>query len=185
MILREEKYELDGKEILLRSANENADDANMLIDYLKTVTGETRFLMCESDEVKYTTEGELSFIKEHNESENGLLILAFVDGEYAGNCSFEGKTCSRRAKHRAGIGIALFQKYTGFGLGRLLLDVLRHLARLQNRWCGLRRQSHVLRHGRHRRLLESVRSLSGQRRALNPLSACRVRRHLHPLQSIR
>ena len=30
MILREEKYELDGKEILLRSANENADDANML-----------------------------------------------------------------------------------------------------------------------------------------------------------
>ena len=40
MILREEKYELDGKEILLRSANENADDANMLIDYLKTVTGE-------------------------------------------------------------------------------------------------------------------------------------------------
>ena len=41
MILREEKYELDGKEILLRIANENADDANMLIDYLKTVTGET------------------------------------------------------------------------------------------------------------------------------------------------
>ena len=46
MILREEKYELDGKEILLRSANENVDDANMLIDYLKTVTGETRFLIC-------------------------------------------------------------------------------------------------------------------------------------------
>ena len=124
MILREEKCELDGKEILLRSANENADDANMLIDYLKTVTGETRFLMCESDEVKYTTEGELSFIKEHNESENGLLILSFVDGEYAGNCSFEGKTSSRREKHRAGIGIALFQKYTGFGLGRLLLEIL-------------------------------------------------------------
>ena len=52
------------------------------------------------------------------------MILAFVDGEYAGNCSFEGKTCSRRAKHRAGIGIALFQKYTGFGLGRLLLEIL-------------------------------------------------------------
>ena len=34
MILSEEKYELNGKEILLRSANENADDANMLIDYL-------------------------------------------------------------------------------------------------------------------------------------------------------
>lgn len=71
----------------------------------------------ELDEVKYTTEGELRFIKEHNESENDLLILAFVDREYAGNCSFEGKASSRRAKHRAGIGIALFQNYTGFSLG--------------------------------------------------------------------
>ena len=70
MILPEEKYELDGKEILLRSAKENTDEANMLIDYLKTVTGETRFLLSEPDEVKYTTEGELGFIKEHNESEN-------------------------------------------------------------------------------------------------------------------
>lgn len=124
MVIAEERYELEGKEIVLRSANANTDDADMLINYLKTVTGETRFLMCEPDEVKYTTDGEINFIKEHNESDNDLLILAFVNGEYAGNCSFEGKTSSRRAKHRAGIGIALFQKYTGFGLGKLLLEVL-------------------------------------------------------------
>lgn len=124
MVIAEERYELDGKEIVLRSANANTDDADMLINYLKTVTGETRFLMCEPDEVKYTTAGEINFIKEHNESDNDLLILAFVNGEYAGNCSFEGKTSSRRAKHRVGIGIALFQKYTGFGLGKLLLEVL-------------------------------------------------------------
>lgn len=122
MILSEEKYELNGNEVLIRSAN--PDDADMLIDYLKTVTGEKRFLMCEPDEVKYTTEGEISFIKEHNESENALLILAFVNGEYAGSCSFEGKSSSRRVKHRAGIGIALFQRFTGFGLGRLLLEIL-------------------------------------------------------------
>lgn len=124
MILTEEKYELAGKEIVLRSANAGPDDADMLIHYLKTVTGETRFLLCEPDEVKYTTESEISFIKAQNESEDGLLILAYVDGEYAGNCSFQGKAGSRRSKHRAGIGIALFQKYTGFGLGRLLLEVL-------------------------------------------------------------
>ncbi|MBO4501295.1 MAG: GNAT family N-acetyltransferase, partial [Clostridia bacterium] len=44
--------------------------------------------------------------------------------EYAGNCSFDGRTVSRRVKHRAEIGIALFQKYTGFGLGRLMLTEL-------------------------------------------------------------
>ena len=122
MIFTEEKYELNVKEILLRSAT--PADADTLIDYLKTVTGETRFLMTYPDEVRYTTDEEVKFINSHNESEKCLLILAFVDGEYAGNCSFEGRASSRRVRHRADIGIALFQKYTGFGLGRLLLEVL-------------------------------------------------------------
>ncbi len=122
MILAEEIYRLDGKKIVLRSAR--ADEAQMLIDYLKTVTGETRFLVSEPDEIEYTQEEEEQFINAHNEAQDALLILAFVDGEYAGNCSFESKAGSRRASHRAGIGIALYQKYTGFGLGRLMLERL-------------------------------------------------------------
>ena len=122
MEFAQEKYKLDGKEILLRSAA--LADAGMLLDYLKTVTGETGFLMCEPDEVKFTVCDEENFIREHNESEDCMLILAFVNGKYAGNCSFEGKRGSRREKHRAGIGIALFREYTGFGLGRLMLEVL-------------------------------------------------------------
>lgn len=47
--------------------------------------------------------------------------LDTIDGEYAGNCSFESKSGSRRVSHRAGIGIALYQKYTGLGLGRIIL----------------------------------------------------------------
>lgn len=128
MILEEENYILDGKRIVLRSAR--LDEAQMLIDYLKTVTGETRFLMCESDEIEYTMKEEEQFINEHNKAKTALLILAFVDGEYAGNCSFESKAGSRRASHRAGIGIALFQKYTGFGLGKLMLKRL--LAEIKN-----------------------------------------------------
>ncbi len=119
MILAEEKYILDNKEIVLRSAR--PDEAQMLLDYLKTVTGETRFLMSEPDEIKYTQKEEEEFIRKHNEAKDGLLALAFVDGEYAGNCSFESNAGSRRIRHRAGIGIALFQKYTGFGLGRLIM----------------------------------------------------------------
>lgn len=122
MRLEEEKYKLGEKEIVLRGAKEN--EAEMLIDYLKTVAGETKFLICEPDEVKYTVEEERDFIRKHNESDDAMLILAFVDGEYAGNCSFSAKPDSRRTRHRAVIGIALFQKYTRFGLGRLLLTVL-------------------------------------------------------------
>lgn len=122
MIFADEIYMLNGKKILLRSAR--ADESQMLIDYLKTVTRETRFLMSEPDEIHYTKEDEEQFINEHNQSEDSLMILAFVDGEYAGNCSFESKSGSRRTKHRAGMGIALFQKYTGFGLGKLMLKRL-------------------------------------------------------------
>lgn len=122
MIFTEEIGMLDGKKILLRSAR--TDESQMLIDYLKTVTGETRYLMSEPDEINYTIEEEEKFIDERNQSKDALMMLAFVDGEYAGNCSFESKSGSRRTKHRAGIGIALFQKYTGFGLGKLMLKRL-------------------------------------------------------------
>lgn len=122
MIFTEETDMLDGKKILLRSAR--ADESQMLIDYLKTVTGETRFLMSEPDGINFTIEEEEKFIDGRNQSKDALMLLAFVDGEYAGNCSFESKAGSRRTKHRAGIGIALFQKYTGFGLGKLMLNRL-------------------------------------------------------------
>lgn len=122
MLLAEQKFTLKDKEIILRSAR--LDEAQMLSDYLKIVTGETRFLMCEPDEIKYTKQQEEEFIRSHNEAKDALLILVFVDGKYAGNCSFESMAGSRRVGHRAGIGIALYQKYTGFGLGRVMLNVL-------------------------------------------------------------
>ncbi len=122
MIMKQEEYMINGKKLVLRCAREN--EADMLIDYLKTVTGETRFLMCESDEVHYTEEQEIEFIRSYNESETGLLMLGFLDGEYVGNCSFTKKTGSRRAAHRAGVGIALFQKFTGQGIGKIMLKKL-------------------------------------------------------------
>ena len=122
MVLEEKEFTLGEKSILLRSAR--IDEAQLLVDYLTTVCGETRFLLCDPDEIKYTAESEEGFIKDKNSSEDSMLVLAFVDGEYAGNCSFQPVGSRRRARHRADIGIALYQKYTGFGLGRIMLEQL-------------------------------------------------------------
>ena len=119
MILKEERLTLNGHEILLRSAK--PDDASMLKDYLKTVSGETRFLSKEADEVTITDEQEAAFIEKMSSPRN-LLIIAFFDGEYAGNCSFDTNGESRRNAHRAGLGIALFEKFTGKGLGSILME---------------------------------------------------------------
>ncbi len=116
--MAEERWVIPGREITLRSAD--VEDAEMFLDYVKAVTGESRFLICESDEVTDTAEGERDRIKGLMETDEALLMLVYVDGDYAGGCSFEGVPGTRKSKHRAQIGIALLQRYTGFGLGRLL-----------------------------------------------------------------
>ena len=124
MIFKDEEHDLNGKKVLLRSAKEDEAEAQVLIDYLKTVSKETDFLLCYPDEIKYTLEDEMSFIKDVNEAKGKMLILAYVDGEYAGNCSFNRAGPGRRADHRVDLGIALFERYTGFGLGRLMMKRL-------------------------------------------------------------
>ena len=122
MIYKSRKLSLGEHEVILRSAT--LDDAEMLQRYISTVCGETRFLLCESDEIGITKEEEFEFIKRHNESPDEMLIIGFIDGEHAGNCSFEKVSGSRRYKHRVGIGIALYQRFAGLGLGRLMLNAL-------------------------------------------------------------
>ena len=79
---------------------------------------------CINDLKELEKEEELEFITKHNDSPDELLIIGFLDGEHVGNCSYERVGGSRRYKHRAGIGIALYQKFTGLGLGRLMLTAL-------------------------------------------------------------
>lgn len=120
MLVDEERFALNGHEILLRNAKK--EDAQTMVDHLRTISGETRFLSREPGEIKFTAEQEISFIERHNNSLRDLIILAFVDGEYAGSFSYDTNLVSRRNAHRAEFGIALLQKYTGMGLGKSLME---------------------------------------------------------------
>lgn len=122
MIIEEEKFINDGSEIILRCAK--SDDAEMLLSGYKQMLGETQFLYCAPDEINLTVEQERAFIEKNNADADKLLILAFVGGYYAGNCSFAGKTASRRTAHRASLGIAVFEEFTGKGLGKIMLEKL-------------------------------------------------------------
>lgn len=126
MIVKERRIQLGGHELLLRNARE--EDAQRLIDYLKTTSGETRFLIREPDEVTMTQEDERRFIRMQNESANDVMLLAFYDGEFAGNGSLMGMGPSRY-RHRAGLAVALFQAYTGLGIGRAMMEALIAIAR--------------------------------------------------------
>ena len=123
MRIEKKTYDLNGHRLTFRSAEK--EDARMLLPYLKKVCGETRFLLREADECKeMTIEQEEAFINDHIENPRACLVLAELDGEYAGNASFVVAGRSRRNAHRADIGIALYMDYTGMGIGKKLFALI-------------------------------------------------------------
>lgn len=126
MRIKEENIKMNGHDLLLRNAVEA--DAEKLLEYLKTTCRETRFLVKEPEEITLTLEEECEFINRQNASEHSLMLLGFLDGEYVGNCSLMGMESSRY-RHRATLGIALFQRYTGMGIGRIMIEKLISVAR--------------------------------------------------------
>ncbi|HKM34446.1 MAG TPA: GNAT family protein [Lachnospiraceae bacterium] len=126
MYMNEEIININEHELLLRNAKE--EDAEMLLEYLKTTCGETRFLVKEPEEITLTLDDERQFINNQNSSKNNLMLLGFLDGEYVGNCSFMGMSPCRY-QHRVSMGIALYQKYTGIGIGIAMIEKLFAIAK--------------------------------------------------------
>lgn len=109
--------------------NACAEDAAILIEYLKKTTGETPFLAKEPDEVTLTLEQEVSFINRIMEDKRELMLIAVQDGRHMGNCSISAIGSSRRYAHRCSIGIALYQEYCGLGVGRAMLRAVLEAAK--------------------------------------------------------
>ena len=112
----------NGSEATLRSARE--EDAAQLLQYLKATAGETSFLTREPEEVTMTLEKERAFIKKVEDGERELMLLAFVDGGHAGNCSLMPAGSFLRYRHRCVVAIALYQEFWGLGLGRQMLETV-------------------------------------------------------------
>ena len=126
MKIQDIRIEHKGHELLLRNARE--EDAQMLINYLKVTCAETRYLLKESDEITFSVEQEQNFIRMMNDTENSIMLLAFLDGDFVGNCSLNGHS-PKRCRHKADLGIALYQKYTGMGIGKKMVLALLEIAK--------------------------------------------------------
>ena len=119
MIIEQTEYRVPSGTLLLRNAE--TDDAEMLIEYLKQTAAETPFLANEPDEISLTVEQEQNYIESINKSEANIMLLGFLNGEYVGNCCFNSSSRLRLC-HRATLGIALYEKYTGIGIGTVMIE---------------------------------------------------------------
>ena len=118
-----------GREVLLRNAE--IQDAADLISYLKITTGETPYLIREPEEVTLTLEQEQDFIQRNIASEKELLLIATIDGKHIGNCSLTSIGNFKRYAHRCDVAIALYQKYCGTGIGKIMLETVLKIAKQQ------------------------------------------------------
>ena len=127
MICAEKQFFLrDGRRVILRSPCE--EDAQALLDYLKAVYDETPYLLREPDELTSTLEDERAFIRASNGELRTAMLLAEVDGRFAGLCSLRPSASLRRCRHRCDIGIALYREFCGMGLGRRMMEEALSLA---------------------------------------------------------
>ena len=118
----------NGKTCVLRLAEES--DAEMMIEYLKTVWGETRYLMREPEDITLTVEKERDILREKEGSDTELMLVAEVDGKHAGVANFNPVGVRNRASHRCSVGVTLYKAFWGMGIGTALLSEILHYAKI-------------------------------------------------------
>ena len=113
----------NGQVCLLRSPE--LTDAEELVKFVKTTSGETDFVIRYPEEADIPVEQEQFFLKYLNEAARDLMVLAEVDGKIAGNCQFSEIGKSRlKVRHRCSFAIALYKEYWGLGIGSALIELM-------------------------------------------------------------
>ncbi len=97
-------------------------DAKGLLDYMKDVDCETKFLAREPGELSFTVEQEEAFIKNIIDDSTQQMLVALIDGQIVGNCSVGRVMNKRRYLHRAALGICVRQAFWGMGIGNILMQ---------------------------------------------------------------
>ena len=139
----------DGRTAILKSPC--VEDAEKLLNYIKTSCGETEYLARYPEEWNTTVEQEEAWVNRLRSSPDTLGITCYVDGEVAGNCaiSFRG---GMKTSHRATIAIAILKDYWNLGIGSAMFEEL--VAAAQNRGTEIMELEFIEGNDRARRLYE-------------------------------
>ena len=116
-----------GRTVILRNAR--PEDSAALIEYLRTTSAETPYLIREPEEITITEEQENKFIQAKIDAERELMPVAFIDGKHIGNCSLMSIAPYKRYSHRCDVAIALYKEFCGCGIGKAMLQTVLDVAK--------------------------------------------------------
>lgn len=110
----------NGEKCILRSPF--PEDAQIMIDYLVQTSGETHFMVRYPEEVQSSLEWEEYIIQQNIDNKQSLMLMAFINGEMAGNAGIACVEDRIKMRHRCSVGICLKEKFWGRGIGTLLMQ---------------------------------------------------------------
>lgn len=128
MIFEEKKITLkNGITAVLKTPEES--DAEQLLNCVKIASGETDFLSrCTEDWEGFTVEDEEKWISDNRESKNNMIISCYIYDKVVGSCDITFFN-DIKTSHRAGLGIAVMQKYWNIGIGSAMFKELIRIAK--------------------------------------------------------
>jgi RimJ/RimL family protein N-acetyltransferase len=99
------------------------EDAQSMIDFYNVVGGETDFLSFGKNEFKKEREEYEAYIETVSKEENSIMLLATIDSKIVSIATINSSQ-KERTKHVGTLGIVISEKYTGLGLGKILMNEL-------------------------------------------------------------
>ncbi len=117
----------NGMECCLRNGIES--DGQAVLENFNLTHAQTDYLLSYPDENSFDATQESRFLKEKEESENEIEIIAVVDGVVVGTAGIEAVGSKYKVRHRAEFGISIAEKFWGLGIGRALMDACIECAR--------------------------------------------------------
>ncbi|WP_105616751.1 GNAT family N-acetyltransferase [Vallitalea okinawensis] len=118
------KYQLRNKnDLILRKPV--ASDAEALIDLMKKVDTESRFLAREPGEFDVSIEDEKKMITGRLSDSDSVWYVAEYNGAIVGQCSVGLVNKYKRYRHRAGVAFVVLKEYWNLGIGgKMMLECI-------------------------------------------------------------
>lgn len=110
----------DGRECILRNCTEA--DGEAVLEIFNLTHEETDNLMSYPDESTLNAEEEASFLKEKEDSDKEIEILAEIDGKIAGLAGLSSIGNKYKICHRVDFGISVAKECWNLGIGSALLS---------------------------------------------------------------
>ncbi|HKM42597.1 MAG TPA: GNAT family protein [Limnochordia bacterium] len=108
----------NGQKLIIRKAT--PDDASHIIAYIDQISRETDYLTFGPGEFGISVDQEIAFIESVQNSDNQLMICAFVDHAIVGQLTFMGGS-RPRTRHTGELGVSVLKKDWRLGVGTELI----------------------------------------------------------------